>query len=239
MSGRAQRHCRCRRSGRSRRSPCPIPRRTAQAAQGRERRSACAPAHNPAPRSEARAPDRSRRRPREHPGRVPRRRCRAAQRWRPARTVYLRLRRRWRSHSEHAHKRTIGKSNQLSRSGAFGCDGRAVSAVRAGRNGGCADAACFGAPPARSGQPPSPGANCSQSAQAAEATLVALVALRSGQIPAILRRAIRRDIAVDEARRKAIESAPTAEAARQAFSKQEDFGRVVNLSDIENGERRR
>ena len=59
--------------------------------------------------------------------------------------------------------------------------------------------------------------------------------MRAGQIPGILRRAltIRHEIAVDEARRKAMEKAPTPEALRQSFSTHPDFGRRVDLQDIE------
>jgi hypothetical protein len=62
----------------------------------------------------------------------------------------------------------------------------------------------------------------------------ALVVWRAGRIPGIMRRAleIRREIAVDEARRKVIENAPTSDTARQGFATAEDFGRPVSLQDL-------
>ncbi|TIM41070.1 MAG: hypothetical protein E5Y55_26215 [Mesorhizobium sp.] len=66
-----------------------------------------------------------------------------------------------------------------------------------------------------------------------------LVVWRAGRIPAILRRAleIRREIAVDEAKRKIIEKAPTTEALRQGYATQESFGRAVSLQDLQARER--
>lgn len=60
-----------------------------------------------------------------------------------------------------------------------------------------------------------------------------LIVWRMGQIPAILRRAltIRKEIAVDEAKRKVTERAPNAEALKDAFATHPDFGKVVTLPD--------
>jgi hypothetical protein len=67
----------------------------------------------------------------------------------------------------------------------------------------------------------------------------AMVVWRAGRIPAILRRAleIRREIAIDEARRKVLENAPTAEALRQGYATRENFGRTVTLQDLQTRER--
>jgi uncharacterized protein YacL len=56
-----------------------------------------------------------------------------------------------------------------------------------------------------------------------------IILLRVGQIPGILRRslAVRHKIAVDEARRKTIEKAPTAAAARASFATHPEFGKSV------------
>jgi hypothetical protein len=64
------------------------------------------------------------------------------------------------------------------------------------------------------------------------ATLVTI--LRAGQIPGILRRSlqIRHKIAVDEARRKTFERAPTPEKARTAFGTHPEFGKEVRLEDL-------
>ena len=63
----------------------------------------------------------------------------------------------------------------------------------------------------------------------------AIILLRAGQIPAILRRSlgIRHEIAVDEARRKLAENAPEAGAMKRAFANHPDFGKVVNLEDLQ------
>lgn len=60
------------------------------------------------------------------------------------------------------------------------------------------------------------------------------VTLRLGQIPAILRRAlkIRRDIAIEEARRATLEKAPAASMARAAFKAHPEFGKSVSVDDI-------
>lgn len=62
----------------------------------------------------------------------------------------------------------------------------------------------------------------------------AITLLRIGQIPAILRRSlsIRHKIAVDEARRKTLEKAPTSAATKASFANHPDFGKTVNLEDI-------
>lgn len=56
-----------------------------------------------------------------------------------------------------------------------------------------------------------------------------VILVRAGQIPGILRRslAVRHKIAVDEARRKTLEKAPTAAAARASFATHPDFGKSV------------
>lgn len=61
-----------------------------------------------------------------------------------------------------------------------------------------------------------------------------LTLLRVGQIPAILRRSlsIRHGIAVDEARRKTLEKAPTSAATKASFTNHPDFGKSVNLEDV-------
>lgn len=63
---------------------------------------------------------------------------------------------------------------------------------------------------------------------------VALVLLRAGQIPGILRRslAVRHEIAVDEAKKKLADKAPTGDAVRQTFANHPDFGKSVKLEDL-------
>lgn len=67
--------------------------------------------------------------------------------------------------------------------------------------------------------------------QAIVAGASALTMLRIGQIPAILRRSlqIRRDIAVDEARRSILEKAPSSASTQAAFPNHPDFGKSVSL----------
>lgn len=62
----------------------------------------------------------------------------------------------------------------------------------------------------------------------------AITLLRVGQVPAILRRSlsIRHKIAVDEARRKTLEKAPTSAATKAYFKNHPDFGKTVNLEDV-------
>lgn len=63
---------------------------------------------------------------------------------------------------------------------------------------------------------------------------VTAIVSRAGQIPAILRRALamRKDIAVEEARRKLTEKAPDTKTVRSTFTTHADFGKVVNIEDV-------
>jgi hypothetical protein len=74
--------------------------------------------------------------------------------------------------------------------------------------------------------------------QAIVVLAVAAIITRAGQIPAILRRTLtmRKDIAVEEARRKIIEKAPDALAVRASFATHPDFGKVVPLKQMEERE---
>lgn len=74
--------------------------------------------------------------------------------------------------------------------------------------------------------------------QALVAATTTLVVMRAGQIPGILRRAlaIRHEIAVDEARRKAIDNAPTQDDLRDAFRTHPEFGKTVTLQDLQGRE---
>lgn len=67
--------------------------------------------------------------------------------------------------------------------------------------------------------------------------VIAIVA-RAGQIPAILRRALamRKEIAIEEARRKLMDKAPDAAAIRASFSNHPDFGKVVTLDELHKSE---
>jgi hypothetical protein len=62
---------------------------------------------------------------------------------------------------------------------------------------------------------------------------VAAIVISAGQIPAILRRtlAMRKEIAIDEARRKLAESVPDRAAVRAAFPSHPEFGKVVKLDN--------
>lgn len=62
----------------------------------------------------------------------------------------------------------------------------------------------------------------------------AIILIRVGQIPAILRRSlvVRHKIAVEEARRKTLEKAPAAGASQQMFATHPDFGQSVHLDDL-------
>lgn len=62
----------------------------------------------------------------------------------------------------------------------------------------------------------------------------AITLLRVGQIPGILRRSltIRHKIAVDEARRKTLENAPSPAATNASFANHPDFGKTVKLEDV-------
>jgi hypothetical protein len=75
------------------------------------------------------------------------------------------------------------------------------------------------------------------SGQAVLCGCVVLIVMRAGQIPGILRRSleIRHRIAIDEARRKTIESAPRQGEMTSAFPTHPDFGKNVKLDDIRNG----
>ncbi len=63
---------------------------------------------------------------------------------------------------------------------------------------------------------------------------VSAIIARAGQIPAILRRALamRKEIAVEEARRKLLEKAPDASSIRASFASHPDFGKVIPLEDV-------
>ena len=65
-----------------------------------------------------------------------------------------------------------------------------------------------------------------------------VTALRTGQIPAILRRslAVRHKIAAEEARRKTLEKGPTPASVRAAFATHPDFGKTVDLQDVPRNE---
>lgn len=74
--------------------------------------------------------------------------------------------------------------------------------------------------------------------RAGQAMVVApvfLVVLRLGQIPAILRRslAVRHEIAIEEARKKLADNAPSGEKIREAFSNHPDFGKAVSLEELQ------
>ena len=63
---------------------------------------------------------------------------------------------------------------------------------------------------------------------------------KAGTIPAVMRRAleIKRDIAVDEAKSKLKDKAPSSEALRQGYATQENFGRSVPI-DATKGQKAR
>jgi hypothetical protein len=63
---------------------------------------------------------------------------------------------------------------------------------------------------------------------------VALILLRAGQIPGILRRslAVRHEIATEEAKKKLSDKAPGAESVRQSFTSHPDFGKSVSLDEL-------
>lgn len=70
-------------------------------------------------------------------------------------------------------------------------------------------------------------------------TPVALVLIRAGQIPGILRRIlkIRHEIAVEEARKKIEDNAPASEAVRASFETHPDFGKTVTLQELTSREK--
>lgn len=61
----------------------------------------------------------------------------------------------------------------------------------------------------------------------------ALILMRAGQIPAILRRSlsIRHEIAVDEAKKKTLENASRVPEAKALFGRDPDFGKTVTLEE--------
>lgn len=69
--------------------------------------------------------------------------------------------------------------------------------------------------------------------QALVCLTTAFIALRLGQIPAILRTAlgIRHRSAIEEAKRTVVENAPKPEAVRSSFAKHPDFGKTVSLDE--------
>lgn len=73
-----------------------------------------------------------------------------------------------------------------------------------------------------------------RSGQAIVAGATAFVAMRLGQIPAILRKAlsIRHRSAVDEAKRSMAENAPAPEQVRSAFKRHPDFGKTVPIKKV-------
>lgn len=62
-----------------------------------------------------------------------------------------------------------------------------------------------------------------------------LILFRVGQIPGILRRtlAVRHRIAVDEAKRKTLEAAPDAGSVRSVFATNAEFGKTLNVEDLQ------
>lgn len=77
-----------------------------------------------------------------------------------------------------------------------------------------------------------------RSGHALVAAVSVLIVMRSGQVPGILRRSltIRHEIAVEDARRKTLENAPTPIVIREAFSTHLEFGKTVNLADLKRRE---
>ncbi|AYJ87337.1 hypothetical protein D3Y57_17125 [Sphingomonas paeninsulae] len=74
--------------------------------------------------------------------------------------------------------------------------------------------------------------------QAVVVAVIVLIALRTGQIPAVLRRTleVRHKIAVAEARRATTDRAPVSLEVRTSFSNHPDFGKITNLEDNEGRE---
>lgn len=72
--------------------------------------------------------------------------------------------------------------------------------------------------------------------QAVVLTSVIAIVRRSSQIPAILRKtlAMRKDIAIEEARKKLKDKLPSASEIRESFSRHPDFGEVINIDQNEN-----
>lgn len=69
-------------------------------------------------------------------------------------------------------------------------------------------------------------------------TATAMIVLRAGQIPGILRQSlrVRHEIAVAEARLKTAENAPNSDDVRKAFSTHPDFGKVVSVDELKGRE---
>lgn len=74
--------------------------------------------------------------------------------------------------------------------------------------------------------------------QAVVAAAAVLIVVQAGTIPGILRRSlkIRHAIAVEEARRKTQEKAPAQGAVKAAFRTHPEFGKTVDLKDLEGGD---
>lgn len=74
--------------------------------------------------------------------------------------------------------------------------------------------------------------------QAVVVLTVAAIVVRAGQIPGILRRALasRKEIAVEEAKRKLAEQVPDSGAIRTMFLTDPEFGRSLSLDDLKGRE---
>ena len=72
--------------------------------------------------------------------------------------------------------------------------------------------------------------------QAVVLTSVIAIVRRSSQIPAILRKtlAMRKDITIEEARKKLKDKLLSASEIRESFSRHPDFGEVINIDQNEN-----
>lgn len=72
-----------------------------------------------------------------------------------------------------------------------------------------------------------------RSGQAIACLFSALILIKSGQIPAIIRRTleVRHKIAVEEARKKLGDAAPDETAIRQAFATHPEFGKVIAIDE--------
>lgn len=70
--------------------------------------------------------------------------------------------------------------------------------------------------------------------QAVAIAFSAMTIMKSGTIPAILKRslAVRHKIAAEEARRKTVEKAPPPSAAQASFPTHPDFGKATALEDV-------
>ncbi|GFZ85125.1 hypothetical protein GCM10019071_12670 [Sphingobium fuliginis] len=76
--------------------------------------------------------------------------------------------------------------------------------------------------------------------QATVTAVVALILMRAGQVPGILRRSlmIRHRIAIDEAAKKTAENAQKIPPMKELFGRHPDFGKTVNLEDLQDPEKR-